>query len=110
MTTYNKKIKLKVLENKNLPMLFWKDDAWDIYKLYPSTLRELPVIFSTMLVKYKEIYWDSTWGLMAAEAWKMFRESAKDCRTAPFILKYVCHDGWEQDKDWNESWREVSED
>lgn len=92
MTTYNKKIKLKVLESKNLPMMFWKDDE-SVYKIYLATLREMPIIFSTMLAKYKELYWQNTWAIMAAEAWKMFRESAKECRTSPFIFKLTSNDG-----------------
>lgn len=99
-----KKVKMKVIENRNLPMLFWIEDQ--VYKIFPSTLREVPVIFSTMLSKYKEVYWEETWAIMAAEAWELFRESARQCRVAPFTLKIVSQDdGGQDNKEWVNNWR-----
>lgn len=97
-----KKIKLKVIQNKNLPMWFGKDSEWHVYKLFLSSLHEMPILFSTLLTKYKSVYGEKTWAVMAAESRNLFWNSALECRQHPFTLKIVNEDGWE--KRLNDSW------
>lgn len=97
-----KKIKMKVIENKNLPMMFWKND-WKVYKVFLSSLHEMPILFSTLLTKYKSVYWEQTWAVMAAESRDLFRKSALECRQQPFTLKIVDEDGGTDT--WNGTWK-----
>ena len=95
------KVKMKVIQNKNLPMVFWKND-WKVYKLFLSSLHEMPILFSTLMTKYKSVYWEKTWAIMAAESRDLFRKSALECRQHPFALKIVDEDGWAES--WDDTW------
>ena len=100
------KVKMKIIQNKNLPMWFWKDQNWKVYKLFLSSLHEIPILFSTLLTKYKSVYWDKTWAIMAAESRDLFRNAALECRQYPFTLKIVDENGWWEES-WNDSWGTV---
>lgn len=95
------KVKMKVIQNKNLPMLFGKED-WKVYKIFLSSLHEMPILFSTLMTKYKSVYWEKTWAVMAAESRDLFRKSALECRQHPFTLKIVDEDGWAES--WDDTW------